>query len=62
MTDTRSEILELVSRYYRERHAGAPFDPAVDPVRYAGRVFGEEEIGSLVDSALDFHLPASHFP
>ena len=61
MTDTRSEILELVSRYYRERHAGKPFDPGVDPVRYAGRVFGEEELQSLVDSALDFYLTASRF-
>ena len=61
MTDTRSEILELVGRYWRERHAGAPFDPERDPVRYAGRVFGEEELRSLVDSSLDFYLTASRF-
>ena len=58
---TRDEILALVSRYYRERHAGAPFDPDRDPVRYAGRVFGEEELRSLVDSSLDFFLTASRF-
>ena len=61
MTDTRGEILELVGRYYRERHAGAPFDPEHDPVRYAGRVFGAEELQSLVDSSLDFYLTASRF-
>jgi len=61
MTDTRSEIMELVSRYYQERHAGKPFDPDVDPVRYAGRVFGEDELHRLVDSALDFYLTASRF-
>jgi len=61
MTDTRSEILELVSRYYQERHAGKPFAADVDPVRYAGRVFGEEELRHLVDSALDFYLTASRF-
>ncbi len=61
MTDTRQEILELVGRYWRERHARAPFDPERDPVRYAGRVFGEEELRSLVDSSLDFFLTASRF-
>ena len=58
---TRDEILALVSRYYRERHAPPPFDPARDPVRYAGRVFGEEELRLLVDSSLDFFLTASRF-
>ena len=58
---TRDEILALVSRYYRERHAPPPFDPGRDPVRYAGRVFGEEELRLLVDSSLDFYLTASRF-
>ena len=58
---TRDEILRLVSRYYGERHAPAPFDPDRDPVRYAGRVFGEEEMRYLVDSSLDFYLTASRF-
>ncbi len=60
-SDTRAEILELVGRYYRERHVPAPFDPERDPVRYAGRVFGEEEMRSLVDSSLDFYLTAGRF-
>jgi CDP-6-deoxy-D-xylo-4-hexulose-3-dehydrase len=59
--DTRAEILALVSRYYRERHTPPPFDPGRDPVRYAGRVFGEEELRLLVDSSLDFYLTASRF-
>ena len=59
--DTREEILELVARYYRERHAPPPFDPLRDPVRYAGRVFGEEEMRLLVDSSLDFYLTSSRF-
>ena len=59
--DTRNEILDLVGRYYRERHAPPPFDPDRDPVRYAGRVFGEEEMRLLVDSSLDFYLTASRF-
>ena len=59
--DTRSQILELVSRYYRERHAAGPFDPERDPVRYAGRVFGDTEMRALVDSSLDFYLTASRY-
>jgi CDP-6-deoxy-D-xylo-4-hexulose-3-dehydrase len=59
--ETRNEILELVGRYYRERHAPPPFDPDRDPVRYAGRVFGEAEMRYLVDSSLDFYLTASRF-
>jgi CDP-6-deoxy-D-xylo-4-hexulose-3-dehydrase len=60
-SDTRNEILELVGRYYRERHAPKPFDPERDAVRYAGRVFGEEELRLLVDSSLDFYLTAGRF-
>jgi CDP-4-dehydro-6-deoxyglucose reductase, E1 len=60
-SDTRSEILELVGRYYRERHADRSFDPDRDPVRYAGRVFGEEEMRALVDASLDFYLTAGRF-
>jgi CDP-6-deoxy-D-xylo-4-hexulose-3-dehydrase len=60
-SDTRTEILELVGRHYRERHAPTPFDPDRDPVRYAGRVFGEEEMRYLVESSLDFYLTASRY-
>ena len=59
--DTRSQILELVGRYYRERHTPRPFDAGRDPVRYAGRVFGEAEMRALVDSSLDFYLTASRY-
>ncbi len=59
--DTRTQILELVGRYYHERHASAPFDPDRDPVRYAGRVFGEDELRRLVDASLDFYLTAGRF-
>jgi CDP-6-deoxy-D-xylo-4-hexulose-3-dehydrase len=58
---TRDEILALVRRYHTERHARAPFDPARDRVRYAGRVFGDEELVRLVDASLDFYLTASRY-
>lgn len=58
---TRDEILALVSRYHGERHGARPFEPGRDPVRYAGRVFGPEEMQLLVDASLDFYLTASRF-
>jgi CDP-6-deoxy-D-xylo-4-hexulose-3-dehydrase len=61
MIDLRGEILDLVGRYARERHVRPPFDPQREPVRYAGRVFGEEELRLLVDSSLDLDLTASRF-
>jgi CDP-4-dehydro-6-deoxyglucose reductase, E1 len=61
VTDSRAKILDLAAGYYGERHAAAPFDSERDPVRYAGRVFGEEELRYLVDASLDFYLTASRF-
>ena len=59
--ETRDEILDLVARYHGERHESRPFEPGRDPVRYAGRVFGPEELQLLVDSSLDFYLTESRF-
>lgn len=59
--DLRARILELVHEFYQAQHAGRSFDPGSDPVRYAGRVFGGDEVASLVDSSLDFFLTASRF-
>ena len=59
--ETRRQILDLVGRYYRERHAPQGFDAGRDAVRYAGRVFGEDEMRALVDSSLDFYLTASRY-
>jgi CDP-6-deoxy-D-xylo-4-hexulose-3-dehydrase len=59
--ETRDQILDLVAEYYSERHRSRPFEPGRDAVRYAGRVFGPEELQLLVDSSLDFYLTASRF-
>jgi CDP-4-dehydro-6-deoxyglucose reductase, E1 len=58
---TREEILELVARYYREEFAHQPFDEGRDLVHYAGRVFDENELVSLVDASLDFNLTAGRY-
>jgi CDP-6-deoxy-D-xylo-4-hexulose-3-dehydrase len=53
----RSEILEKVREYYQVAFAEKPgFVPGTSKVGYAGRVFDERELVSLVDSSLDFWL------
>ncbi len=63
MTDAerRAAILALVRAYAREALAPAPFEPGTSSVLYAGRVFDEEEVATLVDAALDFWLTAGRF-
>jgi CDP-6-deoxy-D-xylo-4-hexulose-3-dehydrase len=54
-----AEILERVRQVVRLRQAaeaGAEFVPGRTPVRYAGRVYGEEELCNLTESALEFWL------
>ncbi len=50
------EILGRVGDYYRAVHKEKKFVPFKTPISYAGRVFDEREMMSLVDSALDFWL------
>jgi CDP-6-deoxy-D-xylo-4-hexulose-3-dehydrase len=60
----KAEILAKVAEYYRLVHApaqNAPFVPGKTRVNYAGRVFDEEELSSLVDSSLDFWLTAGRY-
>ena len=60
-TDIRNQILELVGHYYHQRFGEMRFTPGSSPVRYAGRVFDERELKSLVDSSLDYWLTAGRF-
>ena len=52
----KRDILDRVSEYFRVAHALPGFVPYESRVQYGGRVFGEEEMRNLVDSALDFWL------
>jgi CDP-6-deoxy-D-xylo-4-hexulose-3-dehydrase len=52
----RARILADTRRFARTVHAPSSFHPGGDPVRYAGRVFGENEVAAAVDSSLDFWL------
>ncbi|MEI0510594.1 lipopolysaccharide biosynthesis protein RfbH [Brachyspira intermedia] len=52
----RNEILNLVKEYARNEYAKKEFIKGVSSVPVSGRVFNEDDIATLVDSALDFHL------
>lgn len=54
-----AEIVErarALARLRQQAEAEAPFVPGRTPVRYAGRIYGEEELGNLAESAAEFWL------
>lgn len=59
--DIRKEIFDLVREIHLLRYGGREFIPGKTPVRYAGRVFDEQEMINLVDASLDFWLTAGRF-
>ena len=56
----KESILQDVRQYCREHHGRGDYRPG-DRVQYAGRVYNEEELCSLVDAALDFWLTAGEY-
>ncbi|MBW5409738.1 lipopolysaccharide biosynthesis protein RfbH, partial [Brachyspira hampsonii] len=52
----RNKILDLVKEYAREEYTKKKFVVGEIAVPVSGRVFDEDDIATLVDSALDFHL------
>jgi CDP-6-deoxy-D-xylo-4-hexulose-3-dehydrase len=58
---TREDILQLVTKYYREKFTAKDFTPGSDLVHYAGRVFDEQELINLIDSSLEFYLTSGRF-
>lgn len=57
----KQQILDMIRQYYRENHMSKKeFEPG-DRINYAGRVYDEEEMCNLVDSALDFWLTAGKY-
>ena len=59
-TKLRGEILELTRKYYHAAHRPKPYEKG-GRIPYAGRVFDEKEIVSLVDSSLEFWLTAGRY-
>ncbi|MBE0447661.1 MAG: lipopolysaccharide biosynthesis protein RfbH [Actinobacteria bacterium] len=60
-SELRQQILELVGQYAELAHAPKPFIPGKSAVPVSGRVYGKEEMKSLVDAALDFWLTTGRF-
>ena len=57
----RQQILDLTREYARLAHSPPAFQPGVTGVPVSGKVYGGEDMASLVDSALDFWLTAGRF-
>jgi CDP-4-dehydro-6-deoxyglucose reductase, E1 len=57
----RQEILEKVAEYARLRWTPQKYVPGKTPAPYAGRVFDDREVVSLVDASLDFWLTSGRF-
>lgn len=57
----RKEILELVKAYYKEQFAEKAFEAGKTAIPFAGRIFDEEELVTLVDSSLDFWLTTGRY-
>lgn len=57
----REEIFEKIKSLYLLRKKDEKFIPGKTPVNYAGRIYDENEMISLVDSALDFWLTSGRY-
>lgn len=57
---TRLEILELVKKYYKEKHVKPAYKTG-DRITYAARVFDEKEMLNLIDSSLEFWLTSGRY-
>lgn len=59
--ELRKKILKLTKEYFQLNFRESGFKAGEDSVKYAGRVFDENELIYLVDSSLDFWLTAGRF-
>ncbi len=59
--EIRNDIFKKVELLCRLRKNSEEFVPGKTPVNYAGRVYDEKEMISLVDSALDFWLTSGRY-
>ena len=59
--ELRQKIRDLVGEYARAFHAPKPFEAGTSVVPVSGKVYGEADMCSLVDSALDFWLTTGRF-
>ncbi len=59
----KNEIFSMVTEYYQKymKETDKPFEEGKDSIRYAGRIFDENELINGVDSVLEFWLTAGRF-
>jgi CDP-4-dehydro-6-deoxyglucose reductase, E1 len=57
----RAEIFEKVRLIYQSREGNKKFIPGETRINYAGRIYDEKEMISLVDASLDFWLTAGRY-
>ncbi len=57
----KNNIFKLTKKLYKAKAANKKFIPGKTAVNYAGRVYDESEVISLVDASLDFWLTAGRF-
>jgi CDP-4-dehydro-6-deoxyglucose reductase, E1 len=60
-TQLRKEIFKKVSDLCRVRQKQSEFIAGTTPIHYAGRVYDEQELISLVDASLDFWLTSGRY-
>lgn len=58
--EIRKEILNKVKQFYAKRNPD-PFIPGESQIHYAGRVYDEKELISLIDASLDFWLTTGRY-
>jgi len=61
LDNLKARILDLVEDFQRKRSTRHDFVPGESFVRYAGRVFGPEELRKATEAVLDFWLTAGRF-
>ena len=59
--EAREEILAMVEEYYQAFHQKNSEYKEGDKISYAARVYDQEEMTNLVDSALEFWLTSGHY-
>lgn len=59
--EARKEILSMVEGYYRAFHAKKEDFREGDRISYAARVYDQDEMCNLVDSALEFWLTSGRY-
>ncbi len=61
MTNTKSQILELVKQYCETEHKKPKFIAGQSPVPVSGKVYDYSDMQNLVESGLDFWLTTGRF-